>query len=364
MVLYYSKATRRRRRRSGWAGRWGLCRLACTEAGSGCASALAARGRRRSRSGHDGRRAAAREHGPGTVVVPPGWAKTTATAAVRFAAGKTTAGIITPGVVKLAESVVSMMMRDALKTLAAGTMAMGLAIADVVELGAHASRAVVANDGWRSRNGSPGRFAAAPDRQPVRVRRCSEKNRMWSRQSRLVWVPQGEATGQRVMGRYRHRRTHRHDEPGDSCVAGSRGACRFASDQSGDEFLREFRPDRLDSVYAVSLQTRVLAAAGHTQDRPRIEHNVKWLELAQIKLRNGVKWPGEWSYDLGVNGPGGLGDNSNTFYALLGLHAATGGGIRTEPTSGRWRAGTGAALSGPTAGGATPRIGPRLRNRR
>ena len=62
---------------------------------------------------------------------------------------------------------------------------------------------------------------------------------------------------------------------------------------------------------------------------------MKWLERAQIKLRNGVKWPGAWSYDLGVNGPGGLGDNSNTFYALLGLHARRGRSFAGADV-GRW----------------------------
>ncbi len=90
------------------------------------------------------------------------------------------------------------------------------------------------------------------------------------------------------------------------------------------DYLRAFTPDQLRSVYAVSLQTRAFIAAAHTQDRPRIAANVEWLEGAQIKPGDGVKWPGCWTYSQSNLRPG---DNSNSFYALLGLRAAAEAGF-------------------------------------
>jgi hypothetical protein len=90
------------------------------------------------------------------------------------------------------------------------------------------------------------------------------------------------------------------------------------------EYLRGFTPDQLHSVYAVSLQTRVFAAADQEQDRPRIASTVEWLERAQIKSDDRVQWPGSWTYSQAKNRSG---DNSNTFYALLGLDAASEAGV-------------------------------------
>ena len=65
----------------------------------------------------------------------------------------------------------------------------------------------------------------------------------------------------------------------------------------------------------------VFAAAEPERDQLRIANNVSWLERAQIKQGDPVNWPGSWTYsDSKRTRPG---DNSNTQYALLGLHAAS-----------------------------------------
>ena len=51
---------------------------------------------------------------------------------------------------------------------------------------------------------------------------------------------------------------------------------------------------------------------------------------AQIKPGDPQPWPGSWSYsESKLRRPG---DNSNTQYALLGLHAAGEVGIPVKPT--------------------------------
>ena len=73
----------------------------------------------------------------------------------------------------------------------------------------------------------------------------------------------------------------------------------------------------------------VFAAAEPAKDQLRIAANVGWLERAQIRPGDKVSWPGSWSYsDSKFAKPG---DNSNTQYALLGLHAATEAGVPVKP---------------------------------
>ena len=48
-------------------------------------------------------------------------------------------------------------------------------------------------------------------------------------------------------------------------------------------FLRAVRADRVNSTYAVALQTMAFAAAGDPADRPRIAENAGWLVSAQIQ---------------------------------------------------------------------------------
>jgi hypothetical protein len=94
-------------------------------------------------------------------------------------------------------------------------------------------------------------------------------------------------------------------------------------------YLRGSGPNELKSTYAVALQTMVFALAEPEQDLLRIASNVNWLENAQIKRGDPVNWPGSWTYsDSKRTRPG---DNSNTQYALLGLHAASEVGVPVKP---------------------------------
>jgi hypothetical protein len=91
------------------------------------------------------------------------------------------------------------------------------------------------------------------------------------------------------------------------------------------EYLRGFGPNDLHSTYSISLQTMVFAAAEPERDQLRIANNVSWLERAQIKTGDPVYWPGSWTYSDSKHGRPG--DNSNSQYALLGLHAASEAGV-------------------------------------
>ena len=96
------------------------------------------------------------------------------------------------------------------------------------------------------------------------------------------------------------------------------------------EYLRGFSPGDLRSTYAISLQTMVFAAADPAKDLVRITANVDWLQEAQIKPGDPQVWPGSWSYSESKRGRPG--DNSNTQYALLGLHAASEVGVPVKQT--------------------------------
>jgi hypothetical protein len=89
--------------------------------------------------------------------------------------------------------------------------------------------------------------------------------------------------------------------------------------ERGLRFLRELPPRQ---TYVVSLQTMVFAEAGKSEDRERIQRNVDWLIAARVY--DGGKLKG-WTYGMGR---GTLSDNSNTQYALLGLHAGQQVGAR------------------------------------
>jgi hypothetical protein len=85
--------------------------------------------------------------------------------------------------------------------------------------------------------------------------------------------------------------------------------------ERGLKFLRDVKPEH---TYVVGLQTMVFAAAGRPEDRERIQRNADWLIEAAFDKRGGFAG---WSYG-NKRGFGGNGDNSNTQYALLGLHEA------------------------------------------
>jgi hypothetical protein len=85
---------------------------------------------------------------------------------------------------------------------------------------------------------------------------------------------------------------------------------------SGLEFLRKVKPER---TYTVGLQTMVFVLAGQKRDQEAIQRNVQWL----LEARAGDGW---------TYGPAGSGpDNSNTQYALLGLHEAIQSGVKVSP---------------------------------
>jgi hypothetical protein len=84
--------------------------------------------------------------------------------------------------------------------------------------------------------------------------------------------------------------------------------------QNGLKYLRGIESGQ---TYVVALQTMAYAQAGEAIDRGRIQRNVEWLIKAQ-------KDDG-WSYN--ITGPP---DNSNTQYAVLGLHAGIEAGVEVD----------------------------------
>jgi hypothetical protein len=88
--------------------------------------------------------------------------------------------------------------------------------------------------------------------------------------------------------------------------------------QKGLEYVRTLKPVTGSQTYVVALQTMVYAQAGLGKDRDRIQANVDWLVKAQQ--------PGGWTY----NDRGGRPDNSNSQYALLGLHAGIEAGATVD----------------------------------
>ncbi len=94
------------------------------------------------------------------------------------------------------------------------------------------------------------------------------------------------------------------------------------------DYLDDFSATDLGKTYSVGLQTMVFAAADPQRYKVKIAGNVAWLEGAQHKPGDHNPWPGSWSYDAQKTTQG---DNSNTQYALLGLHAASEVGIPVKP---------------------------------
>jgi len=87
------------------------------------------------------------------------------------------------------------------------------------------------------------------------------------------------------------------------------------------DWLRQQKPEE---TYSVSLQTMALAMLAPDTDRPILERNVQWLESTQVT--NGPA-AGSWSYGKAK----GTGDNSNSQFALLGLHEANRAGVAVDP---------------------------------
>jgi hypothetical protein len=94
--------------------------------------------------------------------------------------------------------------------------------------------------------------------------------------------------------------------------------------KSALEALRKLPPKQ---TYVTSLQTMVLCAAEPKRDLVQIRINVRWLEDTQIK---DGPYKGAWSYPAT-----GRGDNSNSQFALLALHAAERVGVEVSDQT--WR---------------------------
>src|SRR5262249_34090533 len=86
--------------------------------------------------------------------------------------------------------------------------------------------------------------------------------------------------------------------------------------------LRKIEPRH---TCVVALQTRVYVEAGKTTDSERIQRNVDW--LIKTAVTDGDKLLG-WTY--GTTGRS-FPDNSNSQYAILGLHAGKMAGARIDP---------------------------------
>ena len=109
----------------------------------------------------------------------------------------------------------------------------------------------------------------------------------------------------------------RRHQPGASGPAHRRRAAQRSVIQNGLKYLRTIELEPGSKTYVVGLQTMAYAQAGQAVDRERIQKNTTWLQDAQKD--NG------WSY-----GRRGDPDNSNTQYAVLGLHAGIESGVRVE----------------------------------
>ena len=117
------------------------------------------------------------------------------------------------------------------------------------------------------------------------------------------------------------------------------------SDPQMQRALRYLRKINPDSTYVVALQTMVFSRAEPEKDRMLIARNVEKLENSELVDAGGR---GSWSYfsrKPGMNrggrniGPGaawvGLGDNSNSQFALLGLYEAEQVGVKSSDKT--WR---------------------------
>jgi squalene cyclase len=86
--------------------------------------------------------------------------------------------------------------------------------------------------------------------------------------------------------------------------------------------LAWMRTQQPDETYSVALQAMILAMLAPETDRAILERNVEWLERAQVKQGPAT---GSWTYKQ--NEGRGIGDNSNSQFALLGLHEAARAGV-------------------------------------
>jgi hypothetical protein len=88
------------------------------------------------------------------------------------------------------------------------------------------------------------------------------------------------------------------------------------------KYLRTIEPRK---TYVVGLQVMVYAEAGRSEDRERIQQLVDWLIRARVMKDNECLG---WSYLTSTGSESA--DNSNTQYALLGLHAGQQAGAKID----------------------------------
>jgi RNA polymerase sigma factor (sigma-70 family) len=259
--------------------------------------------------------------------VPLGWTRTTARAAVRFAAARPVTALVAPSVLELTEFALATMLQDALKGLALMVLAVSIA-------GTAAGLTVRVLAGSRGPAGAPPKPVAqaavpaaplepAPDPAPPRL-----TNPAWPEVDTAI------QSGVRFL-KAKQRADGSWWDADSEARTGTTSLVTLALLAAGEprdapaisravEHLRRFGPEQLKSTYAVSLQTMVFAAVDPRRDQPRIVANARWLQDAQIMPGDRVKWPGSWSYSRLRNRNG---DNSNTHYALMGLKAASDAGV-------------------------------------
>ncbi len=120
--------------------------------------------------------------------------------------------------------------------------------------------------------------------------------------------------------------------PGQSC--GKTALCTLALLNAGVgrddpdlvramKYLRSYQPQE---TYSVALQTMVFCQLGAAGDLPKIHRNVGWLTANQKSAAAGAGRAGSWDYGAGR----GIGDPSNTQFALLALGAAHDRGIEVD----------------------------------
>ncbi len=121
--------------------------------------------------------------------------------------------------------------------------------------------------------------------------------------------------------------------PGQSC--GKSALCTLALLNAGVsrddpdmvramKYLRSHQPEE---TYSVALQTLVFCQLGAAGDLPKIHRNVQWLTANQMNVGANPRRVGSWDYGEGR----GIGDPSNTQFALLALGAAHDRGVEVDP---------------------------------
>ncbi len=98
--------------------------------------------------------------------------------------------------------------------------------------------------------------------------------------------------------------------------------------RAGLDYLRAQPLDGGQKVYVVGLMAMVFAEAGQNVDLLRVQDCVNWLLQARVQSNGQLQG---WSYGTGGGGRGGgIPDNSNSQYALLGLHAGKTAGAKID----------------------------------